>query len=170
MNYKATRHILFFLSFALLQSCGFYSFTGSSLDPNIKTLKISNFPNYAPIVYPTLSADFSNDIQQRFQQRTNLTQITEGTADIEIEGEITDYATQPISVTDGVSAAQTRLTIKVKVRYVNNVQETKSFTKSFSSYRDFSSSSNLNSVAPDLIPEINSEIIDQIFNAIVADW
>jgi curli biogenesis system outer membrane secretion channel CsgG len=71
----------------LLVSC--YSFTGSSLKPDVKTILIKNFPNNTSF-NPNLSQQFSTDLQNRFLQRTNLKGTTE-MPDILIEGEIVDY-------------------------------------------------------------------------------
>ena len=47
----------------LLVSC--YSFTGSSLKPDVKTILIKNFPNNTSF-NPNLSQQFSTDLQNRF--------------------------------------------------------------------------------------------------------
>ncbi|MFV0238269.1 MAG: LPS assembly lipoprotein LptE, partial [Flavobacteriales bacterium] len=62
--------ILCILYFTLLSNC--YSLNGSSLDPTIKTVQIDLFPNYAPLQNVTLSQTFTNDLRDRFQQRTPL--------------------------------------------------------------------------------------------------
>ena len=53
-----------FSFFFFLQSC--YSFTGSSLSPETKTIQIKDFPNNAALMNPNLAQQFSTDIQNRF--------------------------------------------------------------------------------------------------------
>lgn len=159
-----------FVFISILCAVGCYSFTGSSLDPRIKTANIRKFPNYAPLQNPNLSQEFTNALQLRFDQRTNLTLVKTDDADIIIDGEITDYNVTPTSVVSGDRAAQNRLTITVKVRYENKIQEEKGFSRTFTDYEDFEANQSLVQRQDDLVEKINARLIDQIFNAIVADW
>lgn len=149
---------------------GCYSFTGSSLDPSIKTVQIKSFPNYSAYQSPNLSVDFTTALQNRFNQRTKL-QATNVNPDITIEGEITNFAQTPVSIQSGSDqATKNRLTITVAVRYENKLNPEKSFQKSYSDYEDFSSTELLINIQDALAQKINQRIIDQIFNDIVADW
>ncbi|PQL93179.1 hypothetical protein C4S77_05835 [Apibacter adventoris] len=157
----------FFVTIFLL---GCYTFTGSSLDPSIKTVQIKSFPNFSAYQSPNLSVDFTTALQNRFNQRTKL-QATNINPDITIEGEITNFAESPVSIQSGSDQAiNNRLTITVAVRYENKLQPDKNFQKSYSDYEDFASSELLINVQDALTQKINQRIIDQIFNDIVADW
>ncbi len=149
----------------LLQSC--YTFSGSSLNPEIKTCMISNFPNYASLQNPNLSQDFTIALQDRFTQRTKL-ELQDLPSDINIEGEITDYRITSENTSSDNIKAQNRLTISVKVRYENQLETDKSFDKTFSDFDNFDA----NEVQPSdqVVEDVYNRIIDQIFNAIVADW
>ncbi|MGM5630345.1 LptE family protein [Apibacter raozihei] len=154
--------------FSILSGC--YSFTGSSLDPSIKTVEIKSFPNLSAYQSPNLSVDFTTALQNRFNQRTKLVE-TNVDPDITIEGEITNFSTNPVNIqSNSDQATQNRLTITVAVRYDNKKQPDKSFEKTFSDYEDYSSTQLLINVQDDLSQKINQRIIDQIFTAIVADW
>lgn len=169
MIYKKNIYkLLLLFSFFSLISC--YSLTGSSLSPQVKTAYIKQFPNYAPLQNPNLSQEFTNALQLRFQQRTSLTLVNNDDANIVIDGEITDYNVTPTSIVSGDRAAQNRLTITVKVNYENKIDEDKSFSKTFSDYEDFDASQSLIQVQDDLVNKIDDKLINQIFNAIVADW
>lgn len=166
MSFKSL--ILLFLSVFVIISC--YSFTGSSLDPRINTIKIDKFPNYSAYQNPNYSQEFTNDLQLRFDQRTNLTLTNEDNADIKLEGEIMDYYVAPAAIVSGEQAALNRLHIIIKVRYFNSIDDSKSFTRTFSEFEDFPNNQTLQQVESSLVPEINTRIIDQIFTAVVADW
>jgi len=84
-----------------LGSC--YSFSGSSLSPETKTINIREFPNNAPLMNPTLSQEFSIALQNRFLQRTSL-KGTKTDPDILLEGEITDYSITPTTISSSVNA------------------------------------------------------------------
>ncbi len=160
---------LFSFLFSLFILHGCYSLNGSSLDPSIKTVQIDLFPNYAPLQNVTLSQNFTNDLRDRFQQRTPL-DIVNHNGDISISGEITDYHESYSTVTSNEQAQQNRLTIKIKVNYVNNLDDTKSFSKTFQDYEEYPGNQTLTQVEGTLVPTISERIIDQIYNAIVTDW
>ncbi len=164
---KASSFIAIFFTLLLFYNC--YSLNGSSLDPEIKTIQIELFPNYAPLQNVSLSQNFSNDLRDRFQQRTPL-DVVSGSADISISGEITDYNESYTSVTSNEEAQQNRLTIKIKVNYENNIDTTKSFTKTFQAYEQYPGDKTLTQAEGTIVPVITGRIIDQIFNSIVTDW
>lgn|SRR5690554_1260273 len=168
MSFKFFGSILL-ISCLLLTSC-FYSFTGSSLDPRIETIKIDQFPNYSSYQNPNYSQEFTNDLQLRFDQRTNLTLTNEEDAHIKLEGEIMDYYVAPAAIVSGEQAALNRLHIQIRVRYYNSIDDSKSFTRTFSDFEDFPNNQTLQQVESQLVPEINTRLIDQIFTAVVADW
>lgn len=168
MIYKSILKTISILLIFTLNGC--YSFTGSSLDGRYKTINIRTFPNYAPLQNPLLSQQFTEDLRSRFAQRSRMDVTNAEDANIVLSGEITDYNINPINVVSGDKAAQNRLTITVKVDYVNSIEEDKSFTKSYSQYEDFDASQNITVVENGLVEEINKKLIDLIFNDIVANW
>jgi hypothetical protein len=153
-----------------LATCrGGYSFTGASLSPDIKTITIDYFQNMAPIVMPTLSNTFTEALISKFRQRTRLGFLDVG-GDLTFEGEITNYGEQSIAIQANETAAQNRLTITVKVRFTNALDEKQSFDKSFSGYEDYDSALSLDAVQDNLIPKIVDKLTEQIFNDSVANW
>lgn len=173
MRKKNLKYILFG-AVLFLNSC--YSFTGSSLKPDVKTALIKNFPNNAPLVNPELSQQFSTALQNRFLQRTTLKGTNEH-PDILIEGEITDYSITPTTISSGVEspggviqAAQNKLTIVVKVHYENAKYPNESFDRTYSDEAAFSSDLDINQVEATQVKIVNERIINKIFNDIVANW
>jgi hypothetical protein len=68
-------------------------------------------------------------------------------------------------------ASSTRLTITVKVTYVNTLDESMSFTdRSFSFYKDFTNDQNITDVQESYTRQIFERIVNDIFNASVANW
>ena len=74
---QITYSLLFLLVFAT-QSCGIYSFTGTNIQANVKTVQIDYFPNNAILVEPTLSQTFYIELQDLFLQQTNLDLVNRG--------------------------------------------------------------------------------------------
>lgn len=149
--------------------CGIYSFTGMNLSPDIKTFSIKYFPNNAPLVQPTMSRKFTDALREIVNSRTNLS-LVPSNADLELEGEITGYSTEPVAITGDQKAAMQRLKITVNVRCNNKKEPNKSFEQSFSHYADYDSSKQLSEVEEALIEEINEYLVDQIFTKVAVDW
>ncbi|WET47868.1 LPS assembly lipoprotein LptE [Chryseobacterium indologenes] len=169
------RMMVLFALLGVLNSC--YSFTGSSLTDE-KTVQINEFPNNASLVNPTLSQQFSTDIQNRFLQRTTL-KGTKSNPDILIEGEITDYAITPTTISSNtqtnpaggiVQQAQNKLTITVKVHYENKVHPESSFDRTYSDEAAFNSNLSQSEIEASQVKIVTERIINKIFNDIVANW
>ena len=103
-------------------------------------------------------------------QQTRLRVIDNNNTDLRMEGEITNYQLSPQAVGEDAYASQTRLTITVKVKYINNKNQSLSKDLSFSAYRDFSSSELLVDVQDELCNQICKDLADLIFNATLGDW
>lgn len=150
-------------------SCGIYSFTGASLDPNIETINIDYFDNKARLVQSDLSQVFSDALKDRFVSQTSLT-LTNDFADLYLEGFISDYKIDPQAIQAGETAAMNRLSISVKVKYTNNVNPEQSFDQTFTAYEDFDSGKDLSEVESGLIETITEYLVDDIFNKAVVNW
>ena len=154
----------------LVQSCGIYSFTGTSIQPDVRTVTINYFEYKALKVNPSLSNQMTEALQEKFLKLTRLEQV-DIDGDLEIIGEISGYDVKATAVTANEEAAQSRLTVTVKVSFVNRKYPEDNFeNKSFSSYADFDSSLTLDSVEAGLCEEIVEKLCEDIFNATVANW
>lgn len=166
---KLTYIFITLISLATLLGCGAYSFTGGNTG-DAKTIQIDFFPNEAPLVEPTVSQKFTQDLQDLFTRQTNLT-LVNGNADMHFEGEITGFRVTPMSATASQTAAQNRLTITVNVRYTNRLEEKDNFEKQFSFYDDFNATENpQGAVLEGLLETIFERITQDIFNASVGKW
>ena len=103
-------------------------------------------------------------------QQTRLQQVKRD-GDLQISGEITNYDAYNKGVgADGYSTmAELRMT--VRVNFVNRVNPQENFeSKQFSSSREYDASQQLASVQDELVNQMIKDIVDQIFNATVANW
>ena len=155
----------------LVTACSIsYKFNGASIDyTKVKTITIKDFPNQAPLVYPPLSQNFTEALKDIYTRQTRL-QLVNNNGDLDLEGEITGYALTPMAVKEDAYASQTKLTITVRVRYSNRVNPDEDFEQSFSAYREFDANQMLQDVQDELCEEIVEELVDQIYNATVANW
>lgn len=146
-----------------------YKFNGASIDySKVKSITISEFTNQAALVYTPLTIQLNEAISNIFARQTRLNIVRTG-GDLMLDGAITGYSLAATSIGANNLASENKLTLTVRIHFVNNVtgEETDS---SFSAYRTFSSSSTLNDVQDSLITELIEEVVDQIFNATVANW
>lgn len=151
-------------------SCGIYSFSGTSIQPDVHTITINYFEYRALQVNPTLSNDLTEALRQRFRQMTSLEQV-DMDGDLEITGEVTGYTVSPSSVTADEVAAQNRLTVTVRVSFMNRKYPEDDFEGStFSGYADYDSTQSLDAVQSTLCAEIIEKLVEDIFNATVAQW
>lgn len=146
-----------------------YKFNGASIDyTKTKSITINEFPNYAPLVYTPLTIQLNDAIANKFAQQTRLNIVRTG-GDLQLDGEITGYQLAATAIGADNRASENKLTLTVKIHFVNNVTGDE-VENQFSAYRTFSSSSTLNDVQDGLISELVEEVVDQIFNATVANW
>ena len=169
---KKTRILLFSLCAVLLTGCGVaikYSLSGASIPPDAKTFSVAYFPNNATMVSPILSSTLTEALVDIFTRRTRLTQVDEG-GDFAFEGEITNYTSTTSSVSSDEYALLNRLTITVKVRFTNALDESMSFNRTFMAFEDYESTQLLTEVEGTLIPLIVDKLVTDIFQASASNW
>ena len=154
----------------IVHSCGIYSFTGTSIQPDVKTVTINYFEYQALKVNPSLSKDLTTALQDKFLKLTKLEQV-ELDGDLEITGAVTGYDVKATAITANEQASQNRLTVTVKISFVNRKYPEDDFeNKSFSAYADFAATESLDAVEASLCEEIIEKLCDDMFNATVANW
>lgn len=162
----------FVLASCVLVACTVsYKFNGASINyDKVKTVSFENFPNRsAAFVWGPMESMFNTALQDKFMQQTRLKQVRQG-GDLELSGEITNYDAYNKGIgSDGYSTmAELRMT--VNVRFVNNTNHTEDFEQQFSASREYNSSQQLSAVQEEYVTQMIDEIVEQIFNATVANW
>ena len=168
MRIKAKIAVLVLTLAFVCHGCGIYSFSGASIPAEAKTVSVDYFPNHAQLVNPLLSNNLTNALRDAMTNQTTLDMVESG-GDLSFEGEITDYKTSPVAIT-GQTAAMNRLTITVKVRFSNRIDETKDFEQTFSRYEDYPSNQELISVQESLTATIVEQLVEDIFNKALVNW
>ena len=159
---------------AIMTSCVVkISLSGASISPQAKTFSVAYFPNNAQLVAPVLSQTMTDALVDRMERQTRLSRVRDE-GDLSFEGEITGYTSAPSMIGGtgiGEGATMNRLTITVKVKFTNNIEPQFSYTaKTFSAYEDYPVSQTLQQVESTLIPQIVQTLVNDIFNAAVAQW
>lgn len=162
---------LFFLLLCLAAATGFsscYSFSGATIDPNVKTVRVNLIENRASYVNPQLSPTLTDRLRQRIVNQTRLSQTNSDNAHFDISGTITSYSVS----TSGISnqrVATNSLNVGVNIVLYNQLDGT---TKEFPISRSFpfAASLSLQAAEAQLLDEIIRNLTDDIFNRIFSNW
>jgi len=140
-----------------------------------ENIQVEDFFNNTDLGPANLGQTFTNKLKDYYQQNSNLRVVKEN-GQLLIEGMITTYQiTQVAPVSGGANqsdlAALTRLTIGVKVNYVDTLEPKNSFKdRNFSFYADFPNTQDLTTVQEGLEKRIMDQIFIDLFNATIANW
>ncbi len=159
------------LIIGILTACSVsYKFNGASIDyTKTKTIQINDFPIRSTYVWGPMGPMFNNQLKDEFASHTRLQQVKRN-GDLKIEGEITQYSQRNKSVSSEGYSAQTELSITVNVRFTNNVNHAEDFERQFTSSKTYDTRQSLNSVQEELVTQMVKDLVEQIFNATVANW
>ena len=146
-----------------------YKFSGASISPYVKTLSVQRFYNRAANVMPGLDQSLTDALIDMCRSQTNLN-IVRDLGDVDFEGEITDYKTQPVTNAADGYAQTNRFTISVKVKFTNTVEPNLSYDQTFSRYMDYDANLDLSAVEQNLSSEIIKMIVEDIFNKAFVNW
>lgn len=156
-----------YLTLPFLTGC--YTFQGNRIAPEIETVTINFFPNQTNFVATSLSQTFTETLKDKFAAETRLYLKDRG-GDWEFSGAITQYASTPIAPTGNETTALNRLTIGVKVEFINHKNEKENWSQTFSRFEDYSSTQSLSTVENDLILSISSQLANDIYLRAASDW
>lgn len=160
---------LYLIVFSFIASCASvdYGMLDGSIDA--ETFSVELFEEQAANAPAGYGATFTDFLKDYMISRTKLNLLNKG-ADIEIYGKISYYNTSPVSVQSDNVAAVNRLTVKIDVTVINNVNENQSFESVFSQISDFDSNQDLASVQDELLEDINGKLSQDIINKLTSNW
>jgi hypothetical protein len=168
--------LIVFVVFLLINtiSCSYHlRLNGTSIPPNMKTIRVDFFENNAALVVNNLSTQFTEALKDRIRTTTSLSIVRVEEADGSMSGAITDYNISPVSINATANnvapiAGASQLTITVNVKYVCNIDKKQSFEQTFSKSEQFSGDIATHEQA--LIADIDKQLTEDIFNKAFANW
>lgn len=171
-NYNYLLTSLIFCLALTLTGCGVYSFTGTNIDPAIKTMSVLNIENNSGQGPSNLTQLVSDEFRDYFQRNSNLKLVPQ-TGDLEFEGQILSYNFSPAALqkqgqTD--IASVNRLTISLQISYRNNKDPKQDFEQSFSAYEDFPTNVNISQISDSQLRKIIERMVMDVFNKSLANW
>lgn len=153
----------------LVRSCGIYSFSGTSIQPDVKTICIEPVVNKSTKVNPSLANLLTEALNDKYRKLTKLEQVADA-GDLNLLVTIESYDVRATAVTANEVAAMNRLTVTCKVVFTNHLHPEDNVEQSFAGYEDYDSNNSLDMVEGQLCETIVEKIVDDIFNATVAQW
>lgn len=169
MNHLKTISLGLLIPFILL-GCGVYSFSGISISPEVKTFEVRKFNNEAAIIEAGLDRRFTTELQDYILNQTNLDLVTTN-GDITYEGEITQFYVAPNNADSQETTAENRLTVSIRVRFIDVKNNENDLEKTFSHFFDYASSETLTGeTAEAAYVEIFERIQQDIVTATLAKW
>lgn len=172
MRHRILRTVLLVLASACIMSgCTVtYRLNGASIDYNtIKTITVETFSNRAAYQWAPMAPMLNTSISDIYNRQTKLRQVKRD-GDLVLSGEITAYDQTNKSVAADGYSSMVQLKMTVKVKFTNNKNHDDDFDRSFSANREYDSSQQLASVQEELVQQMIDDIVDQVFNATVANW
>jgi hypothetical protein len=161
--------LLFWLTLLLCSGC--YSFKGISIDPDVNTFFVQNFETSASNAPPTLALDFTERLKDKIRSESRLV-LKSDNPDVEFTGRIASFVVVPVAPKPGEVVSLNQLKISVAIKYINNKNEKKSWPneRTKSHFAEFSNTADLLTVQDELIRQISTQLLDDIFNEAFNDW
>ncbi|MDG5800440.1 LptE family protein [Marinilabiliaceae bacterium ANBcel2] len=172
------KRVLFLLNFivpfltgvVILVGCSVHvTFRGASIPDNVRSASVQYFDNRAAVVNPLLSQTFTEGLKDRISGESRLN-IVDDMGDVDFSGEITGYEIRPMAIQSDAVAAETRLTLTVRVRYRNFQNPDDNWESTFSAYEDFPSDRNITAIEDELVSALVDQLTENIFNRAFSDW
>lgn len=161
--------IMVFTAVAVTSCAISFSFTGTNINyEETKTIQIDKIANRAPYGWAPMEAIINNKLQDKYANGTRL-KIVKRNGDLQIAGEITSYDQFNKSVSADGYSSQVQLKINVNIRF-KNTKTGQQWEKQFSATTQYDATQSLASVQETLVTQMVEDIVDQVFNATVADW
>ena len=145
------------------QGCGIYSFTGASIDPNVKTFSVATFENIAGIVSPGLANELTEKLKDKCSNEARLDLVTGTDGDVTFEGTILSYNVEPAASGANDRAAQNKLLMAVRIEYKNHITDD-DWTVTIQHSENFDANANLTDAG--IESTLNGLLVDKFVNEI----
>jgi ABC-type uncharacterized transport system auxiliary subunit len=121
---------------AALGGCS-YSFTGSSVPPHLRTIRIALFDDLTGSGEPALREQVTNRLIDRFRQDNSLEATDQVSADCELEGAIATFTDLPTVVAAGEAVQRARITIGVQAVFRDQKLKKTVYEKTFTAWGEY---------------------------------
>lgn len=165
------QRILFTLTI-ILTGIGFsscYNFTGGSVPSDVKTISIQSIYNETGQGPTNISQNATEKLKSYYQSNTKLI-LVPSNADWKLEGKIVGYVSSGVAAKVDETSGSNRLTITIKMNFVNTKDPKQNFDQNFSYFQDFAQDKTLFEVESVLTDAILDQIVLDIFQKTTSNW
>lgn len=176
MSSKSSACVLLFVSLIVINLAGcFYSFSGASVPPHLKTIAIPVIDDKSGQGEPGLRENFTNRLITRFNDDNTLTVAEKVNADALLECTIVSFTEDPVGVSAGKPGSGEQVTLRrvnmsVRVLYKDMVQKKTISERTYSNYADYDPTANLVQGRQDAIQTAVDRITEDILIGTVSNW
>ncbi len=163
-----SKNFLFLLLGIVISGCA-YSFTGSSIPSDMKTIAIPVFDDVSGYTEAGLREAVTNSLIQRFIQDNTLQVIDRKFSDTILEGIILNVRDEPYVITGSERVNSRRIVIQVRVKFIDQRSKKQLWEKSFSQYSDYASEGG-QFAKQQAIQKAIENLTEDILIATVSDW
>ena len=158
------------LALLITSHCGYYTFSGSSLPPNVRTIAIPMFENRTTEF--GVREDITDALIYEFTQDNSLKVVDQRSADSIIEGTITTIREQAGAYNQQEQVKEIKIYITVQAKFEDLKNKKVMWEEQISQWGTYSpdSPSGENSTRQDAISEAIGKIVTDIFNKTISGW
>lgn len=146
-----------------------YSFTGSSIPSDMKTIAIPVFEDISGYTEAGLRENLTNALIQKFIQDNSLQVVDRKYSDTILEGIITSLRDEPFVISGNEQVNSRRIVISCRVKFIDQRSKKQLWEKSFSQYSDYAAESGL-IAKQQAIQKAIENLTEDILIATVSDW
>jgi len=145
-----------------------YSFTGGDVG-DARTMSVELIEARAPLATPLSAQVLTESVRDLLLAQTPL-KLKQEEGDVQYSGALIGYDVQPVNIQANETAALNRLTMTVKVTYVNTLEPKKNKEFTVARFADYDSGQDLTSVEEQLARDIGKQLAQDIFDRTLGDW
>ncbi|MCC9138237.1 LPS assembly lipoprotein LptE [Pontibacter silvestris] len=160
------------LLLVICSSCGIYSFSGTTISPDIKSMSIQTIENSTGEGPSNLTDIVTTTFKNYYRRNTNLT-VIQAEGDLQLAGQIVSFTYSPAAIErEGQQdqASLNRLTLGIQVRFTNTKDPQKDFDRLFTISENFEGDVDITQIPAASITSMTERLVTDVFNKTVADW
>jgi len=154
-----------------LVGCSYYSFSGASIPSNLNTIAIPLAQDNSINPVNTLNRDLTNELVDRFVERTRLSLTTnQNEADALLTAQIQNYTNEASGVSGDERTTVNRVTIQVRIRYVDQTNDEMLLEQSFSGFGEYDPVETGVAGEREAAQVAIERVVDNIFSSAASNW
>ncbi len=171
MGYSKLKYILFLVAAVLITGCISYSFTGTSIPSDVRTVHIPFFPDRSQSGLGDLSDRLNRALVNSFvnQSRLSLSDEQDG-SDAFVEGAIQSYTNRPFSIGGDQQANLNEIQITVQATFQYASDDEPLWSKNFSGSATYDVLENPVDGEIEAAEAALQQISNNMFNDAVSSW